>query len=166
MIRDLLIRELSTYGATEALADRLLLHGEKAYVTWLTAKYIDTKDVTASLEMFAKLTGKPFTQIRNAHFRSQFYAKRDITTREEYPFIISTLCEKYPFVELWVSLLPYAFNSVRRLAIELAIANGMSVKDIVTKMNVSQSFVYKIQKEYFIYYVQLKADCNDTEYDR
>lgn len=167
MIRDLFIQELERHGGNVELAERLLLQGYNPFVTWLTFELCVHKDGTPIMETlgaFADLTGMPLHKIRNSYYRASVNTIVDVRRAETFERVRRVVETVYPHPTLWDNLLRYAYGAVRRLAVEILVEQDVNSADIEDKLNVSQSLVYKIRKEYLTRFIQQKGDyADDTE---
>lgn len=147
MIRKLLSRRLIEYGMSEQLAERLLVYGEAPFIKYLVCEYVDEINVYNSTDALAATFGVAASKIRNAYYGSHTKTTDEVRGTAGYKKVISTLVESYPNREMWDELLRYAFNNVRRFAIELEVLkSGENVKRICDEFCVSESLVYKVRR--------------------
>ena len=158
MIRYLIARSVEKYGGDEALAQRLLAHGDKQYITWVVRSLVSGEHINASLEALATVLEVPLPNIRYAYFSAQSRSRTEIRNLPEYPNVMKTLSEVRDIPELWQSLLKYSFRQLKRIAIEQMVERGDTVLEIVDKLNVSPALVYKVRVIYLKKLLNEKAN--------
>lgn len=161
MIRSYLIREFDKFGAEAELVDRLLLYGDKPLIAWLTHRFCadSGQPVKETLEALSTLIDVSYERLKYAYFKAKVQTPLvELTKREEFNYVVSTLLSSYPYPELWKNLLPYVYRHAINVCIELDTAGGISAEVIEVKLNVSRSQAYKIRKDYLQRYITKRGN--------
>ncbi len=143
----------------ERLAERLLVYGRAPFIKYLVCEYVDERNVYDSIDALAATLGVAASQIRNAYYTVRVKTIDEVRGSAGYKKVISTLVESYPNREMWDELLRYAFNSVRRFAIELEVLkSGGDVKRTCDEFCVSESLVYSVRRNASKRFIEMTRD--------
>lgn len=148
MIRNILLRSIRKYGGDEELTDRLLLHGNKQYLTWITRSLADENDVYGSLYTLAEDLDLPISKLRYAYFSAMSYSLGELRRFPEYLYVMETMNDIFPSPELWWAMQKYCYRQFKRLCIEALVARDETAMTIMSKINVSHGLVYKVRSAY------------------
>lgn len=148
MIRELTLKRLAVYGADADLVDRLLLHGEYKYTTWLVRLLTDEDAVNRSLAGFAKELGLSESNVRYMYFRAPSTTRSELRKRKDYTSVMGALYRIHPNEEMWDELARYLFDQLKMTAIEQLTDEGMGAEEIKWYTHSSNGYVYKIRAKH------------------
>lgn len=148
MIRDLMIRSVQRYGGDKKLADRLLIHGEKTYFTWIVRSLVDPNSVYDSLYALAEVLDMPLTRIKYSYFSAKSTPVGELRKLPEYDEVMKILHEMDDLPSLWSSLQKYCFGQLKRICVEELVAREETVLSIMDKLNASHGYVYNVRRAY------------------
>ena len=143
-----MLRSVIKYGSDAELTDRLLMHGQKQYITWIVHSLVDKDHVYDSLYALSEILSLPFTKLRYAYFSSVFLSHGEVLRLSEYKTVMVTLQELHNSPELWRSLERYCYRQLKRLCIEEMVARDETALSIMDKLNASHGLVYKVRSKF------------------
>jgi hypothetical protein len=146
-MRELIVHVMQSYGVDEKVIERLLEHGERSYLSWALNAIIQRNEVNRSLETLSDLYEYPIHKLRYAYFSTNVLPKKDLAKMPEFSYVMTTLHLWHPKPSFWLSLAPYCFRILKRIAVEIAVAKDVPAKVIMQELNVSNGFVYRIRRE-------------------
>lgn len=158
MNRDLMLHAVTRYGGDEKLVDRLLLHGDKTYFTWIVRSLVDRKDVYGSLYALSETLDIPITKLRYSYFSASSLSIADLRKLPEYPLVVKILNKAYDTPVLWLSMQKYCFNQMKRICVEELVARDETVLSIMDKLKASHGYVYNVRSAYIKRELKEKAE--------
>lgn len=151
-MKDLIRQEFTRLGGNDELFERLWKYGDRPIISWYLRQTcfceVDLQNVCMLPQV--DLT---YTQIRYLYYSFKRTSLLLLMGRQEYGFLRLTLDSQYPFSELWISLLCYAYKSAICVAIEILSLSIADANEVANRLNVSKSLVYKVRKPFLKEYI-------------
>lgn len=143
-----MLRSIKRYGGDEVIVDRLLLHGDSQYFTWVIRSLVDDEKVYYSLNGLSEVLDVPITKLKYAYFSACYLSKGELKALPEYENVMQTLLEVADLPSLWISMQKTCYRQLKRLCIEELVSRDETVLTIMDMLKVSHGLVYNVRKDF------------------
>ncbi len=143
--------EMSKFKVPYALCEQLAKFGHAPYLSWTARRLVDRNDKNGSVLAMSMLMDEtvPLARIRYALYSFETRPIKELQKIPNYDAVMGVIKEKYKFPTFWDEIVEYNYPHCIQLAVIILLEQGLSVKDIMPKLKVRHSMVYKIRSEYF-----------------